>query len=223
MLVCRVDGRLCGERGLCGICAPLFTLYKTLCAISTSAAMSDDPTVAILCVLLALTFVLLLGIPIWVKIPLLAKLLAERRSRLAAQQRLSAEAMTTSNPWDSTPVIVVNGRMITVGDLPAEIERIRREVGVQMPTTNTLSRSKVESFEICQGSDTMTGPCVICLSECMADDKLRKLSCGHAYHSKCIDEWLLQRSSCCPICKRDYSDKQASTATLPTIPSLAHV
>ncbi|KAJ2083389.1 hypothetical protein H4R24_000866 [Coemansia sp. RSA 988] len=45
--------------------------------------------------------------------------------------------------------------------------------------------------------------CSICLLTYEVDDSARVLSCGHVYHTDCIDHWLTQRSACCPICKVD--------------------
>ncbi|CAH8610481.1 unnamed protein product [Dicrocoelium dendriticum] len=42
--------------------------------------------------------------------------------------------------------------------------------------------------------------CEVCLTEYREKDQLRHLPCGHAFHSKCIDAWFMQ-SSTCPKCR----------------------
>ncbi|KAI3799635.1 hypothetical protein L1987_34934 [Smallanthus sonchifolius] len=55
--------------------------------------------------------------------------------------------------------------------------------------------------------------CIVCLSEYQADDTLRILpSCGHFFHSSCIDIWLQQHCTC-PVCRvslREVFDKRCS-------------
>ncbi|PVU87614.1 hypothetical protein BB559_005965 [Furculomyces boomerangus] len=43
--------------------------------------------------------------------------------------------------------------------------------------------------------------CPICLDEMSTGEKVRLLPCGHKYHVRCIDNWLLTRSVLCPYCK----------------------
>lgn len=45
-------------------------------------------------------------------------------------------------------------------------------------------------------------PCSVCLEKLSTDNTA--LSCGHTYHKKCIDEWLL-KSQTCPICRQIQS------------------
>ncbi|KAF9429842.1 hypothetical protein BGZ76_001090 [Entomortierella beljakovae] len=45
--------------------------------------------------------------------------------------------------------------------------------------------------------------CAICLAEYEVGEKVRTLPCFHQFHQGCIDPWLLNVSSLCPICKRD--------------------
>ncbi|CAG8578083.1 3229_t:CDS:2 [Paraglomus brasilianum] len=45
--------------------------------------------------------------------------------------------------------------------------------------------------------------CAICLEDFANDDELRCLPCEHEYHTDCIDPWLTEKSSKCPLCKFD--------------------
>lgn len=54
--------------------------------------------------------------------------------------------------------------------------------------------------------------CSICLVELQPGDAVRQLgNCGHAFHSSCIDLWLL-RSTDCPLCKRNVLCSKTSEA-----------
>ncbi|KAI1317308.1 hypothetical protein EDD11_008677 [Mortierella claussenii] len=45
--------------------------------------------------------------------------------------------------------------------------------------------------------------CSICLGDYEVGEQVRTLPCYHQYHVECIDPWLLNVASMCPICKRD--------------------
>ncbi|NXY84664.1 DZIP3 ligase, partial [Alcedo cyanopectus] len=42
-------------------------------------------------------------------------------------------------------------------------------------------------------------PCTICHDELRGDSCA--LQCGHCFHKECIQRWLKQHSSTCPICR----------------------
>ncbi|KAH7861679.1 hypothetical protein Vadar_029238 [Vaccinium darrowii] len=45
--------------------------------------------------------------------------------------------------------------------------------------------------------------CIICLEDFKNGDMIRGLpSCGHSFHLRCIDEWLITLGSC-PVCRKD--------------------
>lgn len=43
--------------------------------------------------------------------------------------------------------------------------------------------------------------CAICVEDFKDGDGLRVLPCEHAFHRQCIDEWLINHSAVCPLCK----------------------
>ncbi|KAL1748858.1 hypothetical protein HDZ31DRAFT_28907, partial [Schizophyllum fasciatum] len=51
-----------------------------------------------------------------------------------------------------------------------------------------------------------TETCPICIVDFEEGDDLRVLPCEgrHQFHQRCVDPWLLQLSSSCPICRQDF-------------------
>merc|ERR1712187_131685 len=52
-------------------------------------------------------------------------------------------------------------------------------------------------------SDEHTSVCGVCLLDFEHGDECRSFKCGHSFHRECIDNWLLNSSTVCPIDKRD--------------------
>ncbi|KIY50353.1 hypothetical protein FISHEDRAFT_71957 [Fistulina hepatica ATCC 64428] len=54
--------------------------------------------------------------------------------------------------------------------------------------------------------DIGTETCPICIVDFEQGDDLRVLPCEgkHRFHQKCVDPWLLELSSSCPICRHDF-------------------
>jgi hypothetical protein len=50
----------------------------------------------------------------------------------------------------------------------------------------------------------LEGTCSICQDRMRQDENIRRLNaCQHEFHGACVDNWLLQRSVLCPVCRHD--------------------
>lgn len=106
---------------------------------------------------------------------------------------------------------------------------IRRSTGRNSPCSPnahwehinaTDAKTLVSSFE---RSAKGQGICVICTDDFQDLDLMRPLPCGHLFHKKCIDCWLLGKHSCvdtqttsCPICKEDVRKTLLGTGVAQT-------
>ncbi|ESQ38639.1 hypothetical protein EUTSA_v10028665mg [Eutrema salsugineum] len=83
--------------------------------------------------------------------------------------------------------------------------RIRSLSGRDYPRMgiNSLRSMPTTIFNgVCEGASTSIS-CAICIEDYRIGDKLRILPCNHKFHVGCVDLWLGQRRSFCPVCKRD--------------------
>jgi len=44
--------------------------------------------------------------------------------------------------------------------------------------------------------------CVVCQYEFKNGEEVTKLSCGHLFHSECVDTWL-SKNKVCPMCHKE--------------------
>lgn len=52
--------------------------------------------------------------------------------------------------------------------------------------------------------------CALCMDSFNVGQKVRLLRCDHYFHPDCIDPWLLNMSSTCPLCRIDLDDTPPS-------------
>ena len=55
------------------------------------------------------------------------------------------------------------------------------------------------------GGDDDDAECSICVEPICSGEMVRRLPCGHQYHSGCIEPWFVTKRSC-PVCKIDVVD-----------------
>lgn len=61
----------------------------------------------------------------------------------------------------------------------------------------------IPSFRYSASSrDSSNGNCVVCMSDYINREKLRRLPCNHDFHAKCIDRWL-KNNRTCPVCREE--------------------
>lgn len=91
------------------------------------------------------------------------------------------------------------------------------QVAARLGTTglekSTLSQIPVVVYG--SSAPTVTAiDCPICLGEFTQGDKVRILpKCNHSFHVKCIDTWLMSRSSC-PTCRQPLLEHPTSTTNV---------
>ncbi|PIG82353.1 RING finger protein [Aspergillus arachidicola] len=52
--------------------------------------------------------------------------------------------------------------------------------------------------------------CAICMDSFEGETYIRPLTCGHIFHSSCVDPWLTKRRASCPLCNKSFGDHEAS-------------
>ena len=88
-------------------------------------------------------------------------------------------------------------QLMRLGETVGEVSR--GASGDQIESLRTLTVAEAQA----EGSGVILGEqCSICRMEFEPDDTLRVLSCGHAEHVECIDQWLRVNKACC-ICQKD--------------------
>ena len=79
-----------------------------------------------------------------------------------------------------------------------------------------LTQQQIDAMEtIVAKGDENNGSrvsCSVCLSDIESGENMKKLPCGHCYHSPCIDTWLL-RSRICPTCRHDSTKPPTAAAS----------
>ncbi|CAM0948753.1 unnamed protein product [Alopecurus aequalis] len=85
---------------------------------------------------------------------------------------------------------------------PAAAAGLDEAVLAAYPTTVYASPSgdeRISTREDVAPDDETT--CAVCLTEYADGDDLRRLPwCAHAFHRRCVDQWLRRRPSC-PLCR----------------------
>ncbi|CAG9313394.1 unnamed protein product [Blepharisma stoltei] len=76
-----------------------------------------------------------------------------------------------------------------------------------------LSPGSILKFNVSEINSPERGAfiCSVCLEDLQVREKVRIMPCGHRFHLRCIDIWLMRQSNC-PNCKRNLRLRSSESA-----------
>lgn len=108
-------------------------------------------------------------------------------------------------------------RMLQYRNLRPEDYELLQLLDAALPAITCVQRSFVVGLPRCKAVDCGVDKCLICLSDCEKDDELTQLPCQHCFCTKCIEKWLTECRSHCPMCLTQVDcprDDEASSSAL---------
>lgn len=61
-------------------------------------------------------------------------------------------------------------------------------------------------IEYCIAGATIPDTCIMCLEDMESTNSFRQLPCEHLFHQPCIDDWICNRDTKCPLCRTTFYD-----------------
>lgn len=145
------------------------------------------------------------------KIPLRTYVSSAGQSSPENTAKSSPATSTTPMPASPPPVLTA----------PATASPLFAAPDPPLPPSPTLTPRRIPSHELPPNSELYDQPsCSICLDDFISHvTTVRELRCGHIFHPACIDSFLENQSSLCPLCKKSslppgYVPAQLTNATV---------
>ncbi|XP_019858356.1 PREDICTED: E3 ubiquitin-protein ligase RNF13-like [Amphimedon queenslandica] len=95
------------------------------------------------------------------------------------------------------------------------LQQMENELGTQTP----LGQNQIDKFPKREYSGEGTErdtTCCVCVDDFKPGQEVRQLPCQHIFHPSCIDEWLSDHSSVCPLCKMDLREANNDSTSNPS-------
>ncbi|OLY80065.1 Receptor homology region, transmembrane domain- and RING domain-containing protein 5 [Smittium mucronatum] len=129
------------------------------------------------------------------------------RSRKNSYDSLTDPNHTSSDPRkrnfsNSSVSKKLQVRRLTSRDIEKNTNRSSSLTSYLLSSDNINNSSRTFEYKHNNGLKGHT-TCSMCLDDFIQNSKIRKLPCGHKFHTECIDPWLMKQSALCPICRYD--------------------
>ena len=136
------------------------------------------------------------------------------RNMFQSVEQESAAAMGAG----AMPPRFAPGSVQSFGDLIRTMQQLAAQHanGRENLAEAPLTQQQIDAMETITAkgdeNDGKCASCSVCLSDIEGGENMKRLSCGHCYHSPCIDTWLL-RSRICPTCRHDSTKPPTAAAS----------
>lgn len=129
-------------------------------------------------------------------------------------------------PRRDVPTMRDGGRPLYVNEEATGAEEHKKETTIKnfdMQGNNNRIPLEANASQNIDRSVSRQEPlsCSVCKEDFADSDDVRILPCGHIYHRRCIDPWLLDFAGTCPLCRIALQDVVALPTSLPEPPEPA--
>lgn len=94
-------------------------------------------------------------------------------------------------------------------DAVSKMESKKYEEKREVETVKTMKEKHWERTLSAHSCSAIGISCVICLEEFRQGQEIRVVSCGHEFHLKCVDPWLLTNYTC-PLCMLNIVEREGN-------------
>jgi len=129
-------------------------------------------------------------------------------SSQAVQQPLQSVGRITERYISTTGATTsVHGQK----DEQSDARAVPRLTPPRLPATSEAPPSSARDVDPLMPEAIGRETCPICIVDFEEGDELRVLPCEgkHRFHQTCVDPWLLELSSSCPLCRQDFHALEA--------------
>ena len=140
-----------------------------------------------------------------------------RRSRRRGRYRLP---QTTRDPVQQQRYAHARlARQELIESILRQLQELQVEHRQHPPLGEAATRALPQkTFAQARRESSVKETCAICVEEFQEDDVTRVLPCNHFFHPTCIDPWLTDHSSMCPLCKQSVSQQNEAAPPPPRAP-----